>query len=84
MIVSDNTIEAQVLNKFFKNLGKPSGKAGEKIATIVSKDPGRALDLGANIRSAAVFRNRKAALSTTPDIINFYHTGKGLNLRKLV
>ena len=32
MIVSDNTIQAEGLGDFFKNLGKISEKAGKKLA----------------------------------------------------
>ena len=84
MIVSNDTIQAEGLGKFFKNLGKASAKAGKKLATNVLKNPGRALAIGANIGSAAVSRNPKAALSTIPDVIKFYHTGKGLYLGKFV
>ena len=84
MLVSDNIIQAEGLGKFFKNLGKASAKAGKKLATNVLKNPGRALEIGANIGSAAVSRNPKAALSTIPNIIKFYHTGKGLYLGKFV
>ena len=84
MLVSDNTRQAEGSGKFFKNLGKASAKAGKKLATNVLKNPGRALEVGANIGSAAVFRNPKAALSTIPDVIKFYHTGKGLYLGKFV
>ena len=37
MIVSDNTIQAERLGSFFKNLGKISAKAGKKLATNVLK-----------------------------------------------
>ena len=37
MIVSDNTIKAEGLGSFFKNLGKISAKAGKKLATNVLK-----------------------------------------------
>ena len=33
MIVSDNSIQAEGLGRFFKNLGKISSKAGKKLAT---------------------------------------------------
>ena len=78
MIVSDNTIKAEGLGSFFKNLGKISSKAGKKLATNVLKNPGRALEIGANIATAAATKSPKAALSTLPEVINFYHTGKGL------
>ena len=40
MIVNDNTIEAEGLGSFFKNLGKISAKAGNKLATNVLKKSG--------------------------------------------
>ena len=38
MIVSNNTIQAEGLNDFFKNLGKSSFKIGKKIAKNVLKN----------------------------------------------
>ena len=84
MIVSDITIKAEGLGSFFRNLGKISSKAGKKLATNVLKNPGRALEIGANIATAAATKSPKAALSTLPEVINFYHTGKGLYLGKFV
>ena len=84
MIVSDSVIQAEGLGSFFKNLGKVSAKAGKKLAKNVLKNPGRALEIGANIASAAATKSPKAALSTLPEVINFYHTGKGLYLGKFV
>ena len=84
MIVSDNTIKAEGLGSFFKNLGKISAKAGKKLATNALKNPARFLEIGANVATAAASRNPKAALSTLPEVINFYHTGKGLYLGKIV
>ena len=80
MTVSDNTIKAEGLGSFFKNLGKISTKAGKKLAKNVLSNPGRALDLTAKIATAAATKSPKAALSTLPEVINFYHTGKGLYL----
>ena len=80
MTVSDNTIKAEGLGNFFKNLGKISTKAGKKLAKNVLSNPGRALDLTAKIATAAASKSPKAALSTLPEVINFYHTGKGLYL----
>ena len=80
MIVSDNVIQAEGLGNFFKNLGKISAKAGKKLAKNVISNPRRALDLTAKIATAAATKSPKAALSTLPEVINFYHTGKGLNL----
>ena len=84
MIVSDITIKAEGLDNFLKNLGRASVRAGRKLATKVLKSHGRSSEIGANIGSAAVSRNPKAALSTIPEIIKFYHTGKGLYLGKFV
>ena len=84
MIVSDNTIKAEGLGDFFKNLGKVSSKAAKKLATNAIKNPGRFLGIGANVATAAVSKNPKAALSTLPEVINFYHTGRGLYLGKFV
>ena len=84
MIVSDNTIQAEGLGDFFKNLGKISAKAGKKLAKNVLSNPGRALDLTAKIATAAATKSPKAALSTLPEVINFYHSGKGMYLGKFV
>ena len=49
MIVSDNTIQAEGLCSFFKNLGRKSASAGKKLAINVLKNPGRSLEIGANV-----------------------------------
>ena len=84
MIVSDNTIQAEGLGDFFKNLGKVSSKAAKKLAKNALKNPSRILELGANVATAAVSKNPKAASSALPEVINFYHTGKGLYIGKFV
>ena len=84
MIVTDNTIKAEGLGDFFKNLGKISAKAGRKLAKNVLNNPGRALDLTAKTATAAASKSPKAALSTLPEVINFYHTAKGVYLGKFV
>ena len=84
MTVSDNTIKAGGLGSFFKNFGNISSKAGKKLAKNVISNPGRALDLTAKRATAAATKSPKAALSTLPEVINFYHTGKGLYLGKFV
>ena len=86
MIVSDNVIQAEGLGDFFKNLGKISAKASKKLAKNVLSNPGRALDLTAKIATATATATKspKAALSTLPEVINFYHTGKGIYLGKFV
>ena len=84
MIVSDNVIQAEGLGSFFKYLGNISAKAGKKLTKNVLSNPGRALDLTAKIATAAATKSPKAALSTLPEVINSYHTGKGLYLGKFV
>ena len=84
MIVSDNTIQAEGLGEFFKNLGKKGLNVSKKMAKNVLSNPGRALDLTAKIATAAASRNSKQALSTLPELITFYNTGKGLYLFKFV
>ena len=84
MIVSDNTIQAEGLGSFFKNLGRISAKAGRKLATNVLKNLGRALEITSNIATAAATKSPKAALSRLPEVINFYHTGKGFYLPRFI
>ena len=78
MTVSDDTIKAEGLGSSFRNFGKFFAKAGKKLATNALKNPARFLEIGANVATAAASRNPKAA--TLPELINFYHTGKGLYL----
>ena len=84
MTVSDNKIQAEGLVVFLKILGRFSAKAGTKLATNVLKNPGRALENTSNIATAAASRSRKAALSSLPEVIDFYHTGNVLYLGKFV
>ena len=78
MIVSDNTIQAEGLGDFFKNLGRVSSKAAKKLATNALKNPSRFLEIGANVAAAAVSKNPKKVLSTLPEVSNFYHKGQGI------
>ena len=84
MIVSDNVIQAEGLGDFFKNLGKKGLNVSKKMAKNVLKNPSRALDITANIATAAASRNPKNVMSTLPELITFYNTGKGLYLGKFV
>ena len=83
MIVNDNTIEAERLGDFFEKLGGKGLYASKEMAKNVLSNPGRALDLTAKITTAAVFKNFKQVLSTLPELITFYDTGKGLYLVNL-
>ena len=84
MTVSDDTKKAEGLGDFFRNLGKKGLNVSKKMATKVLSNPGRALDLTAKIATAAASRNPKQALSTLPELLTFYNTGKGLYLGKFV
>ena len=84
MIVSDNVTQAEGLGDFFKNLGKKGPNVSKKMAENVLKNPSRALDIAANIATAAASRNPKNVMSTIPELITFYNTGKGLHLGKYV
>ena len=84
MIVSDNVIQSEGLGDFFRNVGKKGLNVSKKMAKNVLSNPGRALDLTAKVATAVASRNSKQALSTLPELITFYNTGKGLYLGKFV
>ena len=84
MIVSDNVIQAEGLGDFFKNLVKKGLSVSKKMAKNVLSNPGQALDITTKIATAAASRNSKQALSTLPEFITFYNTGKGFYLGKFV
>ena len=46
------------------------------MAKNVLTDPGRALDLTAKTATTAASKNSKQALSTLPELITFYNTGR--------
>ena len=79
LIVSDQTIQAEILGDFFKHLGSAAKNVGKKILN----NPGRALEIAANIGTAAASKNPKLIGATAPDIIKFVHQGKGLYLGKI-
>ena len=79
LIVSDQTIQAEGLGNFFKHLGSAAKNVGKKILN----NPGRALELAANIGTAAASKNPRMIAATAPDIIKFVHQGKGLYLGKI-
>ena len=71
MIVSDNVIQAEGLDDFFKNVGKKGLNVSKKMARNVLSIPRRALDLTAKMATAAASRNSKQAPSTLPELITF-------------
>ena len=80
MTVSDDTIKAEGLVDFFKNLGKKGLIVSKKMSKNVLSNPTRAFNLTAKIAMAAASRNSKQALSTLSEGITFYYTGKCLYL----
>ena len=84
MFVLDNTVETEGQGSFFQESRKPSVKASEKIATNVKSIPGRALQIGPKLGGAAKSENVEATLSAFPDVIIYYHNGKGLYLGRNV
>ena len=79
LIVSDQTIQAEGLGDFFRGIGKAAKSVGKKILN----NPGRALELAANIGTAAASKNPRMIAATAPDVIKFVHQGKGLYLGKI-
>ena len=84
MTVSDITIQAEGFGDFFKNLCKKGLNVSKRMAKNVLKNPSRALDITANIATAAACRNPKSVLTTLSELITFYNTCKGLYLGKIV
>ena len=72
IIVSDQTIQAKGLGNFFKHLGSVAQNVGKKILN----NPGRVLELAANIGTAAASKNPRMIAATAPDIIKFVHQRK--------
>ena len=71
------TIAAEELGSFFTRFGKTSTKAAVNIATILKKNPGRPLEIGLSISSAAASKSPEQAFSTVPFVLRICHTGKG-------
>ena len=74
LIVSERTINAEGLGDFFKHLGK----MGKNVGKIILNNPGRALEIAANIGTAAASKNPRLIAATAPEVIKFVHQGKGL------
>ena len=74
LIVSDRTVDAEGLGDFFKHLGSAAKNVGKKILN----NPGRALEIAANIGTAAASKNPRMIAATAPDVVKFVHQGKGL------
>ena len=74
LIVSARTIDGEGLGDFFKHLGSAAKNVGKKILN----NPARALEIAANIGTAAASKNPRMIAATAPDVIKFVHQGKGL------
>ena len=59
MTVDDKTVQAEGFGSFLKNLGKIPAKDSKTLANNVLKNLGRALEIGANVATAAASRNPK-------------------------
>ena len=59
MTVSDNSIQAESLSDFCKNLGRKGLNVPKKLAKNVLFNPSRASDITANIATEAASRNHK-------------------------
>ena len=68
---SDNTKQAKGFCKFFRNVGRSSAEAGEKLAAIELKISRRVLVSETRIGSTAVSKSSKAVSSTVRELITF-------------
>ena len=82
MTVGDTTIQGEGLVQFFKNIGKKGFNVSKKLAKKVLKNRGRVLEMEAIVGSAFAYWSPKLALSSLPEVINFYHTGEGFYVGK--
>ena len=80
MIVSDKIIALKCLGTLFKNSERSFAKAGKNSIANVSKNRGRALEIGPKTGSAGISENPKSTLSTISVVTSFYLTGIGLYL----
>ena len=76
LIVADQTIQAEGLGDFFNLLGK----AAKSVGTKILNNPGRALEIAANIGTAAASKNPKLIAGTAADNIKIVQLEKGFYL----
>ena len=77
-IVSDHTIQAEGLEDYFKLIGK----AAKSVGKIILDNPGRAIEIAANIGTAAASKNPKLIAATAPDNTSIVRQRKGLHMGK--
>ena len=68
MTVSDDTLKAEGLGDFFRNLGKKGLNVSKTMAKNALSNPGISLNLTAKIATAATSRNSKQALSALTEL----------------
>ena len=66
MKVSDNTIQAEGLGDFFKNLGAKGFNVSQRWQKNVLSNPTRASHIAANIDTAAASRSLETVMKTLP------------------
>ena len=84
MIVNNNTVQIEGLGDFFKNLGKKGLHASENIGKNILENPGRALEIDASLGTAFASESPIPVLSSLREANNFYHTGRGLYLHRIL
>ena len=72
LIVSDRTVDAEGLGDFFKHLGSAAKNVGKKILN----NPARALEIAANIGTAAASKNPRLIAATAPMLLNLFIKGR--------
>ena len=76
MTPKNNTIVAEWLGDFFKSHRKKGIIVLKRKDAIVLKNPGRALETGANHGTAFASRSPNTTLLSLPELISFYENGK--------
>ena len=76
LTVSDQPLHAEGLGDFFKHIAKAAKNVGKKILN----NPSRALEIAANLGTAAASKKPKHFASEIPDVIKFVHQGNSLGL----
>ena len=79
LFVSDRTLNGEGLGDFFKRLGKAAQNVGKEILN----NPGRALEIAANIGTAAASKNTKLIAATAPTSLNLFIKGRGYTKLKV-
>ena len=64
------------MGDFFEHLGKATAKAAKNVGKKITNNPGRALELVANIGTAPASKNPKLIAATAPKSLNLYIKGK--------